>query len=215
MPLSPEDYADQEDNILFRSIKIKDWDNVREFIGLIGRRAEEKQGKKKNSDTTKEEDTGGGDNGSATTEQQHPQQSAVLGRCCLIIEERDIYNNTALHAALGYQAPDDIILHLLQVHPDAAKVHGSNDWLPLHIAAMYGCSSNVMTALILTYPEGLDDRGEGEGEGGNSIKGRTPRHFQNRFPHNRSLLAQTTEEWRTERSRRSNNNSNKNNKNTS
>ena len=207
MPLSPEDYADQEDNILFRSIKIKDWDNVREFIGLIGRRAEEKQEKKKkNSGTTKEEDTGGGDNGSAST----AQQSAELGRRCLIIEERDIYNNTALHAALGYQAPDDIILHLLQVHPDAAKVHGSNDWLPLHIAAMYGCSSNVMTALILTYPEGLDDRGEGEG--GSSIKGRTPRHFQNRFPHNRSLLAQTTEEWRTERSRRSNNNSNNNNK---
>lgn len=164
MPLSPEEFADQEDNCLFRSIKVKNWDHVRELTGML-----ENQTKKRNDTTI------------ATTEPQPPAWQ--------LIKDTDIYDNTPLHAALGYQAPDDILLHLLNAYPDATRVHGANEWLPLHVAAMWGSSPDVMTALILAYPEGLDDRGEG------GIKGRTPRHFQDRFPQNQALLAQTTEEW--------------------
>ena len=102
----------------------------------------------------------------------------------------DAFNNTTLHSALGYQAPDSLLLSLLNVFPSAAKVHGTgDDWLPLHVAAMWGCSATVMAALIKANPKGLDDPGN------TGIKGRTPRHFSQRFPHNRPLLERSTEEW--------------------
>lgn len=158
MPLSPEEFADQDDNLLFRSIKVKNWDKVRDIIGLT------------------DDDTAHNNNNNVT---QHHH----------LLEDRDLYDNTPLHAALGYQAPEDILLRLLHTHPDATRVHGANEWLPLHVAAMWGASTTVMTALLLAHPEGLDDKGEG------GIKGRTPRHFKDRFEHNRPLLGQTTEEW--------------------
>ena len=165
MPLSQTEFADEDDNLLFRSIKVKDWDTVREIIGLTA--------------------TVNIINGNTATQQQQQH----------LLKDRDIYENTPLHAALGYQAPDDILLHLVHTHPDATRVHGANEWLPLHVAAMWGSSTKVMTALLLAHPEGLDDRGEG------GIKGRTPRHFKDRFEHNQSLLVQTTEEWMERRNK--------------
>lgn len=143
MPLSQEEFADEEDNVLFRAIKVKDWDKVRELVST------------------------------------HDQ----------LLQELDCYDNTAIHAALGYQAPDEIVLALLQGYPEAAKIHGANEWLPLHVAAMWGSSSTVMTALIRQYPEGLDDRGQ------DGIKGRSPRHFKDRFSHNKDLLERSTGDW--------------------
>lgn len=46
-----------------------------------------------------------------------------------------------------------------------------------------------MELIIRAYPQALDDPGEG------GIKGRTPRHFSQRFAHNRELLERSTEEW--------------------
>ncbi|KAL7573362.1 hypothetical protein ACA910_011722 [Epithemia clementina (nom. ined.)] len=129
------------------------------------------------------------------------------------VAQPDEYNNLPLHAALGFQAPDDLILTLLHRYPNATAVHGTDDWLPLHIAAMYGCSSTVLQALIETYPQALDDRGQfpssssspssdtnknnnnNKNNNKNNIKGRTPRHFAGRFEHNRPLLERSTEEW--------------------
>ena len=150
MPLSEQDFADEKDNALFRAIKVKDWDQVRELV----------------SGTTALDETND-----------------------KMLQELDCHDNTALHAALGYQAPDEIVLTLLKGYPEATKIHGANDWLPLHVAAMWGSSSVVMADLIRTYPQGLDDPGQG------GIKGRTPRHFKDRFAHNKELLERSTEDW--------------------
>ena len=104
----------------------------------------------------------------------------------------DEFGNLPLHAAIGYQAPDAVILKVLQSYPGATRVHGTDEWLPLHVAAMYGCSERVMEELIRANPDALDDRGQAS-----SIKGRTPRHFLSRFEHNRHLLSRPTEEWKT------------------
>mmetsp|Transcript_13092 Transcript_13092/g.28398 ORF Transcript_13092/g.28398 Transcript_13092/m.28398 type:complete len:154 (-) Transcript_13092:184-645(-) len=103
--------------------------------------------------------------------------------------QKDVYGNLPIHAAIGYQAPEDVSLALIEAYPEAAGVHGTDYWLPLHVAAMYGCSPAVMEALIRAYPQGLDDEGEP------NIKGRTPRHFSARFKHNTALLERPTEEW--------------------
>lgn len=146
MPLSQEEFADENDNELFRCIKRTDWTAAETLLAS-----------------------------------PEGQQMAT---------QRDVYGSTPLHASLGYKAPESLILSLLKIHPEAAKVHGTgDDWLPLHVAAMYGCSCTVMEALIRAFPQGLDDPGEG------GIKGRTPRHFSQRFPHNQELLELTTDEW--------------------
>ena len=96
--------------------------------------------------------------------------------------QTDEFGNLPLHAAIGFKAPDRLILDILEKYPEATHVHGSEEWLPLHVAAMYGCSSAVMKALILANPDALDDSGK------DTIKGRTPRHFSNRFNHNKHLV---------------------------
>jgi hypothetical protein len=146
MPLAEEDFADQEDNELFRCIKCKNWSQTMSLLST-------KDG----------------------------QQMAT---------QQDVYGSTPLHAALGYKAPDSLVVFLLKIFPEATKVHGTgDDWLPLHVAAMWGASSTVMEALIRANPQALDDLGEG------GLKGRTPRHFSQRFSHNRELLERSTEDW--------------------
>jgi len=81
---------------------------------------------------------------------------------------------------------------MLAANPSACQVHGTDDWLPLHIAAMWGASTEIMTALIRTYPDGLDDSGQ------SNNKGRSPRHFSTRFEHNRVLLERSTIDWRND-----------------
>jgi len=104
-------------------------------------------------------------------------------------KEPDIYGNLPLHAAIGYKAPSDVIMSLLTYNPGATSVHGTDYWLPLHVAAMWGVSAEVMESIIRIYPDALDDQGEP------GIKGRTPRHFSTRFEHNRELLERSTEDW--------------------
>lgn len=146
MPLAQEEYADQEDNELFRCIKKSDWDAAEALLTA-----------------------------------NEGQQMAT---------SKDVYGSTPLHAALGYKAPDSLILTLLELYPDATKIHGTgDDWLPLHVAAMWGASAAAMEALIRANPQALDDPGEG------GIKGRTPRHFSQRFSHNRELLERSTDDW--------------------
>lgn len=103
--------------------------------------------------------------------------------------QSDVYGNLPLHACLGYRGPDDIILSILGCHTEATRMHGTDYWLPLHIAAMWGSSARVMEEIIICYPQALDDVGEP------GIKGRTPRHFAARFEHNRNMLERSTAEW--------------------
>ena len=107
-----------------------------------------------------------------------------------LTKEPDEHGNMPLHSAIGFKCPDPLLLKLLDTHPEACRIHGTDDWLPLHIAAMWGVSTEVMEALIITFPEGLDDSGQ------SSNKGRSPRHFSTRFEHNRELLERSTEEWK-------------------
>lgn len=108
---------------------------------------------------------------------------------------RDEYQNTPLHVAIGYQAPEEIQLYILQLYPTACQIYETEDgWIPLHIAAMWGCPTTVMEALILTNPDGLDQK--------EFTKGRTPRYFSSRFGHNEPLLQRSTQDWKAEQQRR-------------
>ena len=108
-------------------------------------------------------------------------------------QETDRYGNTVLHSAIGFQAPEALLLRLLELHPDATRVHGTDDWLPLHVAAMWGyTSARVMETMIRLYPQALDDKGAP------GIKGRTPRHFAARFAEDderRKMLERSTADW--------------------
>jgi len=108
-----------------------------------------------------------------------------------LAREPDEYGNMPLHSAIGFKCPDLVLLKVLDAHPGACRIHGTDDWLPLHIAAMWGVSTTVMEALILTHPDGLDDSGQSTNN-----KGRSPRHFSTRFQHNQELLERSTEEWK-------------------
>ena len=108
-----------------------------------------------------------------------------------LIRGRDEYGNAPLHAALGFLAPDDVSLTILHKYPEAVMVRGTEDWLPLHVAAMWGASPKVVEALIRQYPAALDDRAAGP------PKGRTPRHFGARREETRHLFERSTEEWET------------------
>lgn len=107
-----------------------------------------------------------------------------------LTKEPDEHGNMPLHSAIGFKCPDHILMKLLDAYPEACRIHGTDDWLPLHVAAMWGVSTDVMEALIRTYPEGLDNSGQ------STNKGRSPRHFSTRFEHNREILERSTEEWK-------------------
>eukprot|EP00548_Thalassiothrix_antarctica_P005785 CAMPEP_0194143856 /NCGR_PEP_ID=MMETSP0152-20130528/12964_1 /TAXON_ID=1049557 /ORGANISM="Thalassiothrix antarctica, Strain L6-D1" /LENGTH=155 /DNA_ID=CAMNT_0038843445 /DNA_START=44 /DNA_END=507 /DNA_ORIENTATION=+ len=116
----------------------------------------------------------------------------LLSKNHIMIKELDKFGNTALHAMIGFKAPEELLLTAIQLHPEATKQHGTDYWLPLHIAAMWGTTTKVMEAIIEQYPEALDDAGDS-----NSIKGRTPRHFSTRFNNkHRELLERSTIEWK-------------------
>ena len=142
MPLSEEEYADQDDNPLFVAIKVQqDWMKATALIDEYA-------------------------------------------------DSRDRFDNTPLHAAIGYKAPDEFTLKLLKAFPDACQVHGTDDWLPLHVAAMWGSSPSIMEAIIKQYPDGLDDCGQG------GVKGKTPRHYSSKFQATKALLEKPTQEWK-------------------
>lgn len=144
MTLSKKEFANANDNQLFRAIKVQQWKDVESLL------------------------------------QEKPD----------LTRQEDEFGNLPLHSAIGFRMPDHLILQLLSIHPEACRRHGTDDLLPLHVAAMWGVSAQVMEALIRAYPEGLDDTGQ------DTNKGRSPRHFSSRFEHNRHLLERPTEEWK-------------------
>ena len=210
MPLSSHDYANENDNVLFQVMKNSRWDRTRRLLGILP--PSRKEVVEVEDEVQEEEEEGGHTNhhhhhhhresqnsnhtttptttkGDDDNHQDEDNDDASSNRMSLV-QQMDRYGNTALHTALGYQAPDDVIHRLIGLYPNATTVHGTDDWTPLHVASMYGCSTDVFAALVRANPYALDDRGQG------GIKGRTPRHFRHRFPATlQPLLDRSTEEW--------------------
>mmetsp|Transcript_10197 Transcript_10197/g.24517 ORF Transcript_10197/g.24517 Transcript_10197/m.24517 type:complete len:196 (-) Transcript_10197:258-845(-) len=180
MPLSQSDFANDGDSPLLVAIKAQRWDEASKHLGLVPQPASA---------------AAGGDADGDGGEQD-------------MVKIPDEYGNLPLHAAIGFKAPDTFLLKLIDANPSASEVHGSDDWTPLHIAAMYGCSLKVMKALILANPKALDDDGsysnsntDKDGSGtssgsGSGIKRKTPRHYAGRHsPEIKELLLRPTDEW--------------------
>jgi hypothetical protein len=56
-----------------------------------------------------------------------------------------------LHLSLNFRNSDHVVLELLRAFPGACKLKAPYGWLPLHIAAYYGASDAVLTALADSY----------------------------------------------------------------
>ena len=124
----------------------------------------------------------------AMKQQEWTTAESFLETACArdIVGYRDDFGNSLLHTALGFKAPDEFLFKLIVMDPEATQVSGVDGWYPLHVAAMWGCSSAVMDDIIRRYPEALDIT---------SDNGRTPRQFADRFAHNKDALERTTAEW--------------------
>lgn len=64
---------------------------------------------------------------------------------------------TPLHMAIAHHAPDDTILRLCSSEALRIKT-GDGARLPLHIAAVMGCTTKVATRVLSQYPEGSQVR---------------------------------------------------------
>lgn len=66
-------------------------------------------------------------------------------------------NKLPLHYAIKKQAPEELILSLIENYNDAVTRQGGKyDMTPLHYAVVYASSYNVMKALVKGYPDALD-----------------------------------------------------------
>ena len=66
-------------------------------------------------------------------------------------------NKLPLHYAIKNNAPEELILTLIQNYNDAVtRTCGKYDMTPLHYAVVYASSYNVIKALIKGYPDALD-----------------------------------------------------------
>jgi len=61
-----------------------------------------------------------------------------------------------LHMALYKNAPENLIILLIEAYPSAARVKGQDGYLPLHWACQMGCTLAVVEALLVEYPNALD-----------------------------------------------------------
>ncbi len=75
---------------------------------------------------------------------------------------------TLLHACVRYDPPADILLKMIELHPEALGTKDCIGRTPLHVAAGSGASSVVVKILTAKYPGACDIQDE---------DGRTPLHF--------------------------------------
>ena len=67
-----------------------------------------------------------------------------------------------LHASILFQAPDSIIMAILNAHLEAAQGADDSGMLPVHVALAKRCSETVLNALLRAYPQSMtvqDGRG--------------------------------------------------------
>eukprot|EP00586_Coscinodiscus_wailesii_P001951 CAMPEP_0172482600 /NCGR_PEP_ID=MMETSP1066-20121228/9093_1 /TAXON_ID=671091 /ORGANISM="Coscinodiscus wailesii, Strain CCMP2513" /LENGTH=263 /DNA_ID=CAMNT_0013245845 /DNA_START=41 /DNA_END=832 /DNA_ORIENTATION=- len=66
-----------------------------------------------------------------------------------------------LHMSLKRSAPDNLVILLADLYPDAVHQTGEKDVaLPLHLATVYCASTRVIITLLRKYPEALDVQDE-------------------------------------------------------
>lgn len=75
---------------------------------------------------------------------------------------------TLLHACVRYDPPADILLKMIELHPEALRTMDCIGRTPLHVAAGSGASSPVVKILAAKYPRACNIQDE---------DGRTPLHF--------------------------------------
>ena len=63
-----------------------------------------------------------------------------------------------LHVAIQLNAPDNIILDMIRIYPAAVTRKDRNGDLALHTCAKHGSSEAVVTALLLEYPDAMQQR---------------------------------------------------------
>lgn len=85
-----------------------------------------------------------------------------------------------LHLVCENKAPDELILQILKLNPDAVKQESSNGNLPLHIAVQKNIGQDVLLHIIRLHPAALDYRNNSN---------LTPREY----PHKDLLASQALE----------------------
>lgn len=91
-----------------------------------------------------------------------------------------------LHMAVERKAPDNTIMALLNVYPEAAAQVGRLGGTPLHLAAQQKLSPSVIVGLIRACPEALDQKDE---------NGRLASDFVQRNDLSREALCRPTACW--------------------
>jgi ankyrin repeat protein len=79
---------------------------------------------------------------------------------------RNKFGETPLHVAIKQDAEptedgssDDVAEFLLQLlHPDVVRIRDARGNLPLHVAAVHGCSVHVAKGLLEAWPESILER---------------------------------------------------------
>jgi len=66
------------------------------------------------------------------------------------------FGDLPLHTALWIRAPEDIILYIIGINENAARISNNRLCFPLHIAASSGSSFQVVVKLLHCYPKALD-----------------------------------------------------------
>lgn len=69
--------------------------------------------------------------------------------------EQDDKGRTLLHWALLFRCPSMVIQTLINAYPDILSYADNDDWLPLHYAARYSMSLDVVDDVYSIYPEAI------------------------------------------------------------
>ena len=73
---------------------------------------------------------------------------------CLEVEQDD-KGRTLLHWALLFRCPSMVVQTLINAYPDILTYADDEDWLPLHYAARYSMSLDVVHDVYSVYPEAI------------------------------------------------------------
>jgi hypothetical protein len=65
-----------------------------------------------------------------------------------LLEHGNVDEQLPIHTAIEYYAPGDVIQYLIEEFPGGLKEKMYNGDLPLHCAACFGCSSDVLDSLL-------------------------------------------------------------------
>jgi hypothetical protein len=105
------------------------------------------------------------------------------------VEVRDCERQLPLHVAIQRFASTKIILFLLHCFPRAVRESMNIGYLPLHFAALWGCTKKVLEGLLREYPSAMERKSYKKNGGGN-----TPLHLVFHTEENVERWLQTDED---------------------